>query len=427
MLHRWLLATGMAILWGCSTTSEVEIPVSRVPTDEFKELKVLGVAKSKGLTPWAHAYLMKRMKSCPDYRRKKVVNRFFKPDYKNPQVLRSSMESQVKKYAGRSGIHGLLVVTVVDNTYKKSSDKSEIALVRDQDEHEFFRKSPVVRYTGSLRERQIAPATKIRRKTAGVVGRESSVTLRYVLYNTVLKKVAVSGELKGAGIVHNYSKKPAINGGRLHLQVIQTMVDEIHAHSCPGRGTVTRTLYGSDEDSQTGRLLNAGIENVDDGRWESAAKKWRSVLTTDKHNALARHNLGVFYEQKGMPARAASEYRKANRGKGAKQIENRRYADILNRQFPGSEVRALRPMVLASDDSHWIRLHRPPWMRLQVGKTYPLYRSRPIYDGKNPRSIGSEFREVGLVRIVSGGRNQWLARPVNFLLPDGINPGDYIP
>ena len=122
--------------------------------------------------------------------------------------------------------------------------------------------------------------------TAAVHKYRYQLKFQYSVYNSVLKKVAQQGIVGGEAVLSNYSKKPSIGNVWLHNQLTEGLLSQVISRVCYKRPEVERMIYASKGEDKYSRMLDSGVDQAVDERWEAASKKWQTVARLQKTNSF---------------------------------------------------------------------------------------------------------------------------------------------
>ena len=147
-------------------------------------------------------------------------------------------------------------------------------------------------------------------------------------------------------------------------------------------------------------------------------------LLKDKKNALAHHNLGVYYEFIGDPIKALPHYKKEGKGKWAKLVLKPRLQTFLDEyQLPNFRKEFL-PQIAFISAGNWVYVYGNG-NKLNLNKKYSIYRIE-MNRNDDQDVTGTHLREVGQIRVVREKGGFYIGRIRQSVVDYPILPGDYI-
>ena len=202
------------------------------------------------------------------------------------------------------------------------------------------------------------------------------------------------------------------------------MLEQIAWMACGVDQKVDRSLYIEDSGKSAAQQREA-MEAVKTGRFERAEKSLKTALQMDTKNALLYHDLGVLEERSGRPLEAASYFRAAQGKRLFQNIDGDEYTNILKNQFRDFEANQFQSTAYSVIGGYWAMFNRGQSADIKVGAVYPVYRLRQVYNNKF-NVVGPQLSEVGEVSIVAVKSGYLVGKINRFMLPDGINVGDFL-
>jgi len=407
---------------------EIEFDLYRSPMASYKEMTAIGVTNIDGLTQASTDYLTNKIKRCGQFSTTKQLDTKFSLKENDVKKLGKSIGSQMDGFKDARSVHGALIVKVIRNKGSITKQNRKLVLLKEKSEYQWFPSFgnwPYKSYgfTGSS---EVAPVTKAVIRDVGSSTRRYDISIKFALYNKVIKKVVYQDTYSARSSVTNYSGQSNDIGRKLRQSMTQGILDRIVMKICPKVKKVERNLYARGTDDKIDTMIQAGIELAEDGRWQPAATKWRNAILEDKSNALAHHNLGVFYEKHGDIPKAAEYFDKAEGKNYWKIIEKNRYETTIDEFVPRIEMDKLQPRIITVSGGKWLTIIGGPSKKFKKGKTYPLFRS--VRHSPKPKFVaeGIDLVEVGRIKVVKRNGSVVLARIKEFIEDERVEIGDVV-
>lgn len=404
----------------------VSFEAKKHPTDDFKEISSLAVSKIKGLTLESSKYLSKQMEQCPQYVKTTLIRHHIPlGNAKRPNSI-DKIDQIIRSYTEARNTEGVLIVNLTQNTANLIKKNT---MLNSYHSTGSFNWTPghghwEMGSFGLSPQAELAPNFTLTKIKVGTHTWDYVTSLKYMLYNKILKKPAQQGSLKFKVRLTSYSSRSNKYSSFVRQLMTQSLLDQVAFNTCTSLATVQRTLYARGTSDKVDELLQHGLELVEEGRWDSAADKWKNALLEDPNNALTHHNLGVYYEYKGYTNLSAEHFKKVNKRKYRKLIKPRRYPQIISEQLPKDAVEIYQPRVFTVSNGRWVRIVGGNHKLFRTGQSYPVFKVKNIHT-KNSVS-GIEATETGSISIVGKQKNFILAEIKEQLAGSPIEMGHII-
>ncbi|MEZ4742960.1 MAG: hypothetical protein R3B45_11015 [Bdellovibrionota bacterium] len=279
---------------------------------------------------------------------------------------------------------------------------------------------------GFTGESEISPVGKTAVRDVGLNMRHYEVSIHFTLYNKVLKKIITDGVYEANADVKNYSSEADDIGRNVRQYMTQGILDRIIATTCPETYQVERVLYARGTNDKVDGFIQQGLELAAGGRWEHAASKWKNAILEDKNNALAFHNLGIYYEKKGELTKASEFFDQAEEKNYWKLIEQNRFQKTLEEFVPKLDLAQLQPRVISVRGGRWVSIAGKLGRKFKLRKNYPVVRVEQKINKPNFNNEGLVYTEVGRVQVIQKRGRLILAKIIEFVEDKGIQNGDII-
>ena len=345
-------------------------------------------------------------------------------------MVAKAFGDEVAKHRDDRYAHGILYVQL--QTRLKNAPLAQASVVRPQydqpyDWHDAFQATADLSGRAYSFE-EISRKPRYTAATSAFKTEEVELVARYSLYNAKLKRLVFDRTSTLQASVANYSSQPGISRDRLHKMLYRQVIGKIVRSTCTSQGEVERSLVAVGDETKVEKLIQTGVDQAMDDQWEKAAQSWQNAILIEPKNAVAHHNLGVFYERNGNIPKAIDEFDRARSGKLWKQVPRQQFQTSLFQFRPGSDILEVQPKILSMSSSNWVTIVGGKEGGLKPGKIYPVYRSSAV-SNENHSVRGIRLVEVGKIRVekAAGGEvPRYEARTMEFTNEFKLATGDTV-
>ncbi|MBC7532483.1 MAG: hypothetical protein H7318_12990 [Oligoflexus sp.] len=404
----------LSLMTAC-LSGETKVEFDQVLLPHFTEIGKLAVVLDGEFEPELREKILDDLRQCPLYTDIRIVD---KPLTVGNAAAEEAFNLHLNRFAKNSG--GLLRIRMEHKETSEETEKSQSFLLFDQATYDWFPSFGVPRFgtMGFANRMEIAPEVKKRRRTPMVRTNRLQQVYRMSLYNKSSGKMVLDRVGKNISAFSSFSKDPGFKQPQFEALVRSSLLQDISFYSCPPSEPVVRHLYSAGTNSTTSRSIDEGISSAKDDDWTDAAARWNEVLASDPKNALAHHNIAVFYERQGDLTEALKHYRLGFRDK---RIQEDSFGDIIGRFLPQDE--GMESLVAQVTGGNWIFVDVPEGERRTKASAY---RVTPIIDPDSSRVIGQTLKEIAILRFVSSQETRRAARVREYLLDSPIRAGDIV-
>jgi tetratricopeptide (TPR) repeat protein len=432
MIMKIQLCALCLLIQACSgrTISPVEYEVYRSPIDAFDKLNFLGVAASKDTPKALVANVVTEIGRCRQFKKTVRLTGAYKLPKPNSRDLLRGFRAENDKFRSDRYVHGILFVDVIDNKQMQKPVQTSLIRVKYKNRYDWFDSFGTTADLSSQAYsfEEIAKKPQYRARDVKVTLERQRYGVRYALYNIKKDKIVFDKSTSLQATVSNYSKTPTFSGPQVAKILNEHMIAKIARNACPKIGTARRDLLADSGATKADAMVRKGIELAVEEKWERAAEKWQNAILLNKNHGFAHHNLGIFYERTGNVPKAIEEFQRAKKSGIDESLSEDVFEDSIDQFRPEVGLAELNPQILTVTSSNLVKIIGGKASDLKVGKTYSIYRSKPLYSSKyEPQGIHLvEVGKVHVEKLEQQSPPHYLGRVVEFLKPYTIAGGDVV-
>ncbi|SMF77914.1 hypothetical protein [Pseudobacteriovorax antillogorgiicola] len=405
---------------------EVQLEGYKTPREGFTELKKLGVVMDEDFAPEFSKKLFESLKQCRNFSEVDDIKTTINMSKANSKELKELFEKTIEKDAKARTSNGILALDLSVKRVKKRLEKSTAFRFLDRKNQDWFVNYgiPAKPELGYSNQFEMAPKRKIGRKSIYIRYADYEYKIRYALYNRVTGKVAVEGIADTASTLSVFSAKPAVARKDVQDVIIASLRNRIIDKVCE-RQQYKEFLYYFPSNTPAGLLINEGVDLAKQNRWKLAATKWENALAKESKNAVAHHNLGVYYEYIGDPIQAYPHYRREGRGKWASIVLQPRLERFLDEYQTPDFKKSFLPQIAFISAGNWVYIYANN-NKLGINKKYPIFRVEMNRSETEQAVVGTHLREVGSIRVIREKNGFYVGRVRLSVVDYPILPGDFV-
>lgn len=394
--------------------------------ENFQELKELGLILDDDFDADFKKGFVEDLKKCGNYKNISLLNSTVSLKSNDPNELKAEYEKTIAVDGKARMQNGIFVVDLTFKNLNSTMEKSTSFRFKDKKEFRWYTNYgiPSVNEFGFSNGSELAPIRRVKRKPIFIRNANYLYRIRYALYNRVTNKVVVNGQEETASTISNFSRKPSLKKGQVQKAIFTSLKNRIISKVCAKKSEAEHIYYAQDKGAAS-TSINEGVDLAKQGRWKLAANKWENALLKDKKNAIAHHNLGIYYEFMGQPEKALAHYKYEKYGKPAKAIIKPRSPTFLKTyQIPDFNQPMLAQISFISA-GNWVYIAANS-QSLKLRKKYSIYRILMNRSEVDQEVVGAHIREIGMIKIIRKEGDYYQGRIQQSLVDYPILPGDYL-
>ncbi|RZA25296.1 MAG: hypothetical protein EOP10_07300 [Proteobacteria bacterium] len=410
-----LLLTWMTLIAASCASQEKAVEFTQVLLPNRADIGRLAVVLDGEIDPKVQERIISSLKKCPLYSDVKVID---KPLTLQNEATVEVFDQFLQKNA--KGFGGLLKFRMEHLDTVESSEKSQSFALFDQAVYDWYPSFGVPRLgtLGFADRLEIGPEVKKRKRSPSVKTSRYTQVYRMSFYHKPSNKIILDRVAKNIASLSLFSKDSGLSKTRFEEQIRDSVLTDIGFYACPPSTPTVRHIYYNPSPSTSAQAVSDGFESANKEDWESAAQKWNDVIAKEPKNALAHHNLGVYYERLGDIPSALPHYRIGFRDK---RVQEDAFGDIVGRFLPASEP--MEATVVHVTGGSWIFVDVPAGEKRTRAS---VFRVTPIIDPDSSRVTGQTLKEIALLRFVTSQETRRAARVREYLLDSPVRPGDLV-
>lgn len=308
----------------------------------------IAINSSRFLTKTKKRKLLKKLRKCKGITRVKFLPKL-EPIELNLAISNPVNAGKViKSLKIPKGVDTVLLIHTKVET-KGTTDIYRVIRFKDSKSHKIYDSyaSPSLAGYGLIGDKEVAPDFEASGETKDFKTDRSIFKVTYLFFDKRAGKVLFQDSFSTYIENSFYSKKPALKAEYLEEIVYDQYLSQITNMICKKDEEVERNLYYMAGETPTANKMNEGVDYALDGMWEKAVNNFRGILKKDERNALALHNLGVYFELIGASDKAADYYLKSLSGKGGASLSNKVYLKLIKNNLDYGRVLDKQPIVEA--------------------------------------------------------------------------------
>ncbi len=394
--------------------------------DKFTELKQLGLILDDDFDADFKKSFFEDLKKCSNFKAISPLNSTVSLKSNDPIELKKEFEKTIAIDGKARMQNGILVVDLMFKKLNSTIEKSTAFWFKDKKNFRWYTNYgiPSVNEYGFSSGTELAPDRKIFRKPIYIRNANYMYKIRYTLFNRVTDNVVVNGLEETSSTFSNFSRKPALKKADIQKAIFTSLKNRIIAKVC-AKNKVTEHIYYAKSKSPASTSVNEGVELAKQGRWKLAANKWENALLKEKKNAIANHNLGIYYEFMGEPEKALPHYHLERYGKPAKAIIKPRAATFLKTYQIPDFSRPMLAQISFISAGNWVYIAANN-QNLKLRKRYSVYRIEMNRSEVDQEVMGTHMREIGMIKVIRKEGNYYQGRINQSIVDYPILPGDYL-
>lgn len=411
-----VIAFGLSLFMGFGCASnEKAIEFTQVLLPNRADIGRLALVLDGEIDSKTRENIVNTLMQCPLYDEVKIIDKDLQLQSEaTPELFDQFLQKHAK------GFGGLLKFRMEHLDMVESNDKAQSFALFDQATYDWYPSFGVPRQgTFGFADRlEIGPDVKIRRRSPMVKTNRYTQVYRMSLYHKPSNKIILDRVGKNISSLSVFSKNPGITKAMFESSIRSSVFTDIGFYACPPSETVTRHIYSPTTQNQTAQIVRDGYEAASRGDWQLASQKWNDAVAKEPKNALAHHNLGVYYERIGDIPSALPHYRIGFRDK---RVAEDAFGSLVGRFLPADEP--MEASIAHVTGGNWIFVDVPAGEKRTRAS---VFRATPIIDPDSSRISGQNLKEIAILRFVTSQETRRAARVREYLLDSPVRPGDMV-
>ena len=426
-LLAYMIVTVLGTACATFIKEDVDYSVYRLPVDDFKKLDFLGVPKIIHLQKDHNDFLIDRIKACGQFNKVSALNTTVKLATGDSELVKKELRRSLGEFQDARYVHGALVVELTKNQLQRETRPTRIVGVIEHPDYDWFDSYGAAVHPRNelFASEEIAPKQSFEVREDTAVTLKFSIGLRYALYNKETNRMVFDHTSAIEAVLVNYSKNPVFDRKDLQFYLMRQLLLRIERNACPYMGKVKRVLYASKGEKPADRLVAQGLEFAGDDKWDKAADTWKKAILSDRKNAFAHHNLGIYFERAGNIPAAIEEFQKGKLDSKDGMPRLDLYDQALSFLRPRLDPDTLEPRIFTALPTGWVSIYGGDDGTLKMERIYAVYRVKKHMSAQNAPD-GLEWQEVGKVRLVKRAGQFILGRVVQYQQSTPVEMGDVL-